>query len=57
MTYKESDNEFRTGRTYPKLIFITVTNHDADHIALDAPGMRTLYVKLPEVKEDLIKSL
>lgn len=51
VTFKDSDNEFRTGRTHPRLVLITVSNHDLDHIALDAPGMKTLYVKMPDVNE------
>lgn len=51
IVYNETDLEFRTARTYPKMVLIEVSVHDEDHLAFDAPGMRTLYVKLPKVGE------
>lgn len=51
VTYSEREHEVRTARTYPKLLSIDVTVHDSNHLAIDAPTMRTLYVKIP-TKED-----
>lgn len=56
--YTEKEHEFRTARTYPKLLLIDVAVHDENHLAIDAPTMRTLYVKLPsedDEKETTIK--
>ncbi|CAG9835868.1 unnamed protein product [Diabrotica balteata] len=47
VVYTEKDNEFRTARTYPQLLQIDISVHDENHFALDAPTMRTLYVKIP----------
>ncbi|KAJ8933172.1 hypothetical protein NQ318_011913 [Aromia moschata] len=47
VVYAEKDREFRTARTYPKMVLIDVAVHDEDHLAIDAPTMRTLYVKIP----------
>lgn len=49
--YNEKDLEFRTARTFPKMVLIEVTVHDEEHFAVDAPGMRTLYVKRPKFEE------
>lgn len=51
IVYAEKDKEFRTARTYPKMVLIDVTVYDEDHLAVDAPTMRTLYVKIPS-KDD-----
>ncbi|KAJ8919366.1 hypothetical protein NQ315_016459 [Exocentrus adspersus] len=58
IVYAEKDHEFRTARTYPKMVLIDVAVHDEDHLSIDAPTMRTLYVKIPsksENKESTIK--
>ncbi|XP_050300005.1 mitochondrial amidoxime-reducing component 1-like isoform X2 [Anthonomus grandis grandis] len=47
VVYSENDNEFRTARTYPKMVLIDVSIHDDQYLAVDAPTMRTLYVKIP----------
>lgn len=47
IVYKESDNEFRTARTYPAMVLIEISVHDEFYIVIEAPGMRQLYVKLP----------
>lgn len=47
IVYTEREHEFRTARTYPKLLAIDVSVHDENHLAIDAPTMRTLYVKIP----------
>jgi uncharacterized protein YcbX len=52
VVYGAKDNEFRTARTYPKMVFIDVAIHDEDHLAIDAPTMRTLYVKIPKREEN-----
>lgn len=51
IVYGENDSEFRTARTYPNMVLINVSVHDEEHLAFDAPGMRTLYVKRPKVGE------
>ncbi|XP_066254139.1 mitochondrial amidoxime reducing component 2-like [Euwallacea similis] len=51
VVYSEKDNEFRTARTYPKMVLIDVSVHDDNYLAVDAPTMRTLYVKIP-TKDD-----
>lgn len=58
VVYAEKDREFRSARTYPKMVLIDVAVHDEDHLAIDAPTMRTLYVKIPsksETKESIVK--
>ncbi|VEN40221.1 unnamed protein product [Callosobruchus maculatus] len=50
IVYSDKENEFRTARTYPKMVLIEVAAHDADHVSLDAPTMRTLYVQVPPQK-------
>lgn len=52
VVYSESDNEFRTARTYPKMVLIDVSVHDEQYLAVDAPTMRTLYVKIPNKEEN-----
>ncbi|CAH1159780.1 unnamed protein product [Phaedon cochleariae] len=47
VVYSEKDHEFRSGRTYPKMTLIDVSVHDENHLAIDAPTMRTLYVEIP----------
>lgn len=48
MVYDETNFEFITARTYPKMVLMEVNVHDENHFAIDAPGMRTLYVKRPK---------
>lgn len=50
IVYSEKEHEFRTSRTYPKLSTIDVTVHDENHLAIDAPTMRTLYVEIPTME-------
>ncbi|CAH0560989.1 unnamed protein product [Brassicogethes aeneus] len=52
IVYGEKDCEFRTGRTYPKMVLIDVGVHDVDHLSIDAHTMRTLYVKVPKKDEN-----
>lgn len=47
VVYKEENNEFRTARTYPKLMLISVSSVDKNHLKLDAPERETLQVKIP----------
>lgn len=54
VVYGAKDNEFRTARTYPKMVLIDVSVHDENHIAIDAPTMRTLYVKIPSREENSV---
>ncbi|XP_048516477.1 mitochondrial amidoxime reducing component 2 isoform X1 [Dendroctonus ponderosae] len=58
VVYSEKDNEFRTARTYPKMVLIDVSVHDDKYLAVDVPTMRTLYVQIPikdENKESFIR--
>ncbi|XP_019877248.1 mitochondrial amidoxime-reducing component 1 isoform X2 [Aethina tumida] len=52
IVYGDKDHEFRTARTYPKMVLIDVGVHDEDHLSIDAPTMRTLYVKIPKKTDD-----
>jgi len=52
LVYGEGNNEFKTARTYPKLLLIELKVHDENHVVIDAPGMRSLYVKLPSENDD-----
>lgn len=52
VVYSENDNEFRTARTYPKMVLIDVSVHDGNYLAVDAPTMRTLYVKIPNNEDN-----
>ncbi|EFA02140.1 mitochondrial amidoxime reducing component 2 [Tribolium castaneum] len=54
VVYGAKDHEFRTARTYPKMVLIDVSVHDEDHLAIDAPTMRTLYVKIPNRKDNAV---
>ncbi|KAF2899112.1 hypothetical protein ILUMI_07066 [Ignelater luminosus] len=41
VVYKEGNKEFKTARTYPKMVLIEVTTVDPDTITINAPGMST----------------
>lgn len=47
MVYDIKDYDIKTAKTISKLVFIEVGVHDLDHFILFAPGMETLYVKIP----------
>nr|XP_023013346.1 mitochondrial amidoxime-reducing component 1-like [Leptinotarsa decemlineata]XP_023013356.1 mitochondrial amidoxime-reducing component 1-like [Leptinotarsa decemlineata] len=51
VVYTEKDKEFRSARTYPKMVLIDVGVHDENHLAVDAATMRTLYVEIPTKNE------
>jgi len=51
VVFGENNNEFKTARTFPKMVLIEVSVHDENHVAFDAPGMRSLYVKLPSSED------
>lgn len=51
MVYNAKTYEFQTARTCPKMVLIEASVHDEEHFAIDAPGMRTLYVKRPKAEE------
>ncbi|XP_060530858.1 mitochondrial amidoxime-reducing component 1-like [Cylas formicarius] len=58
VVYAEKDNEFRTARTYPKMVLIDVSVHDDRYLGVDAPTMRTLYVEIPDKidkKESIVR--
>lgn len=42
------NGEFKTARTFPKMVLIEVGVHDEWHVSFEAPGMRQLYVKIPK---------
>ncbi|CAG9765498.1 unnamed protein product [Ceutorhynchus assimilis] len=52
VVYGEKDHEFRSARTYPKMVLIDVSVHDNEYLAVDAPTMRTLYVKIPSKDQE-----
>ncbi|XP_044269581.1 mitochondrial amidoxime reducing component 2-like isoform X1 [Tribolium madens] len=54
IVYGAKDHEFRTARIYPKMVLINVSVHDEDHFAIDAPTMKTLYVKIPNRKDNAV---
>ncbi|KAL3284233.1 hypothetical protein HHI36_018396 [Cryptolaemus montrouzieri] len=55
VVYGENDGQIRSGRAVPSLVRIEISVHDENHIALDAPQMRTLYVRIPEKNENNTK--
>lgn len=52
VVYGDTDKEYKTAKTYPILYLVEVSVHDTDHIAIDAPGMRTLYINIRKVIDD-----
>ncbi|XP_025836734.1 mitochondrial amidoxime reducing component 2-like isoform X2 [Agrilus planipennis] len=52
VVYRDSDKSYCTSKTFPHMVLIEVTVHDQEYFAIDAPNMRTLYVKIPVTKED-----
>lgn len=52
VVYGGPENEVKNGNGLPSLVKIEVSVHNGEHIALDAPQMRTLYVKVPELTEE-----
>ncbi|XP_045478781.1 mitochondrial amidoxime-reducing component 1-like [Harmonia axyridis] len=57
IVYGEKDGEVKSGKPFPQLVKIEVSVHDGNHIALDAPQMRTLYVRIPERDDSNIKTV
>ncbi|XP_019869882.2 mitochondrial amidoxime reducing component 2 [Aethina tumida] len=47
VVYSPIDNEYKIGKMYPKLLFIEVDSTDMEYITINAPDMRTLFVKIP----------
>lgn len=51
MVYDTKHYEMKTAKSTSKLVFIEIGAHDQDHFILFAPGMETLYVKIPNITE------
>jgi len=51
VVYDAKAYDCKTARTFPKMVLIEVSVHDETHVAFDAPGMRSLYVKLPSAEK------
>jgi hypothetical protein len=49
--YNEEAKEFRTARTYPKMVLINVSVDGTDAVKLSAPNMPELRVKVPQASE------
>ncbi|XP_060532443.1 mitochondrial amidoxime reducing component 2-like isoform X2 [Cylas formicarius] len=47
LIFNEKHKEFKTARHYPKIMLIKLTPYDRNTVALDAPAMETIYVKIP----------
>lgn len=52
IVYDEKTEEFKTARTYPKMLLINVTLDDNDAVKLSAPNMPELQVKVPQDSEN-----
>lgn len=52
VVYNAKTLDVKTAKTCPKLVLIEIGAHDQDHFILFAPGMETLYVKIPKFSEE-----
>jgi hypothetical protein len=50
--YDEKTEEFKTARTYPKMLLINMTLDGNDAVKLSAPNMPELQVKVPQDSEN-----
>lgn len=50
--YGEQTKEFKTARTYPKMVLINVSLDGTDAVKLSAPDMPELRVKIPQPSEN-----
>lgn len=46
VVYGEGNKEFKTARTFPKLLLVEVSVSDSDRVVFNAPGMETLYLNI-----------
>ncbi|XP_050508403.1 mitochondrial amidoxime-reducing component 1-like isoform X2 [Diabrotica virgifera virgifera] len=57
VVYEQNYLEYRSAKHFPKLVLLEVKSHDANSIALNAPGMEPLIIPIPTGKEVHIKQL
>jgi hypothetical protein len=50
--YDEQTKEFKTARTYPKMVLVNVSLDGTDGVKLSAPDMPELRVKVPLASEN-----
>jgi len=50
--YDEKTGEFKTARTYPKMVLINMSLDGNGTVKLSAPNMPQLQVKIPEGSEN-----
>ncbi|CAG2061519.1 unnamed protein product, partial [Timema podura] len=48
LAYDERNGEFKTARTFPKMVLITVTAKSASSVMFEAPGMPPILVDIPD---------
>nr|CAD7434207.1 unnamed protein product [Timema monikensis] len=48
LAYDERNGEFKTARTFPKMVLITVTAKSASSVMFEAPGMSPILVDVPD---------
>lgn len=54
VVYGEANNEFKTARTYPKLVLIEASANNNGEVVFSAPGQDQLIVELPSSKQKAI---
>jgi hypothetical protein len=50
--YDEQTKEFKTGRTYPKMVLVNISLDGTDAVKLSAPEMPELRVEVPQASEN-----
>jgi len=50
--YDDHTKEFKTGRTYPKMVLVNMSLDGTDAVKLSAPDMPELRVKVPQASEN-----
>jgi hypothetical protein len=50
--YDGQTKEFKTGRTYPKMVLVNVSLDGTDAVKLSAPDMPELRVEVPQTSEN-----
>jgi hypothetical protein len=50
--YGEQTKEFKTARTYPKMVLINMSLDGTDAVKLSAPDMPEIRVKVPQASEN-----
>ncbi|CAH0560991.1 unnamed protein product [Brassicogethes aeneus] len=57
VVYSSKDKEAKTARTHPKLLLIEIETTDMNYITINAPNMRTLFVKIPNREENEVVNI